>query len=367
MTIRLFSITDYILLLIFAIDLGAYFLESNLLTRYLPFLFGLNFLAFFMIKSIDFVYLALIISIIFLCCMFRNQDSSLNIMSILINVALGFYLYLRPPNQKAIFLFSSTFLLILLMRFYNSSSDIYQIILSGSVNYISVISISASALYYSFVPKQNKPVNLLPAIITFILCVISTGRSGIVSSFLLLLGLILYNYSFDKKSLIKNIAYLSFLIFAIFQIIENFEFLYSSDQPTSVLFRFGFDFDLDGRLLILNEYFSNFSFADFLFGRGNSYITQATGLSIHISYLQWHISLGAFAIPLYALVIFVYFKMLAINKLYFLIMTVLLLRAGTDNIMLTAGFVFGSLLIYFCCVACFPYYSRLKKQFQYIK
>ena len=360
MKIKIVSILDVIALMIFAIDMGAYFFESNFFLRYFPFLLGLNFIIFFAARSKDYIYLSIALTIIFLCCMIWNQDSSLNIASILINISIGFYLYLRNPNSKAILSLMVFFLMILIGRFYINPDDIEQILISGSVNYISVIALSATALYYTFIPEKDAPVNIFPALLTCVICVLSLGRSGTVSSIILLVGLFLYNYKFMKTKLFMNLSYITIFSVAFLMIIEYADLLYSIDNPSSIFFRFGADFTQDGRALILNEYFSNFTFFDFLFGKGNSSIREAVGLSVHISYLQWHISLGAFAIPIYMLVLFANLKMFLINKLYWLIMTVIILRAATDHIMLSAGFVFGPLLIYFCAVVYHPYYLSLK-------
>ena len=54
-------------------------------------------------------------------------------------------------------------------------------------------------------------------------------------------------------------------------------------------------------------------------------------------------------------------KIFAINRLHFVLMTVLLLRAATDHIMLTAGFIFGPLLVYYCMGVYFPQrYSKFR-------
>ena len=356
MKIKIVSILDVIVLMIFAIDMGAYFYESNFFSRYFPFILGLNFIIFIAAQSKGYIYLSIALTIIFFCCMIWNQDTSLNIASILINISIGFYLYLRNPNRKAISFLMIFFLMMLIGRFYISFDDIEQILISGSVNYISVIALSASALYYTFIPEKNARVNIFPALLTCAVCVLSTGRSGTISSIILLVGLFLYNYKFIKTKLLMNLSYIAILLVIFLTIIKYTDVLYSS-----FFYRFSHDYTQDGRTLILIEYFSNFNFFDFLFGKGNSSIREAVGLSVHISYLQWHISLGVFAIPIYALVLFANFKLFLTNKLYWLIMTVLILRAATDHIMLTAGFIFGPLIIYFCSVVCHPYYLKLKK------
>ena len=360
MKVKILSISDVIALMIFTIDMGTYFFESNFFLRYFPFLLGLNFIVIIAVQSKDYIYLSIALLLVFLCCMIRNQDASLNIMSILINLSIGFYLYLRNPNKTAILLLMIFFLMMLVFRFYLSFDDIEQILTSGSVNYISVIALSATALYYTFVPEKNGPVNIFPALLTCFLCVLSTGRSGAVCSIVLLGGLFLYNYKFVRTRVLMNFAYMVILLVTFLTVIEYADVLYAVDNSSSLFFRFGLDYAQDGRALILTEYFSNFSFLDFLFGKGNSAISEAVGLSVHISYLQWHISLGVLAIPVFMLVLFANFKMFRINKLYCLIMTIILMRAATDNVLLTAGFVFGPLIIYFCTIVYHPYYHHLK-------
>jgi len=360
MNIKIVSILDAIALMIFAVDMGTYFFEINFFLRYLPFLLGLNFIVFIAARSKDYINLSIALTIIFLCCMTWNQDTSLNISSILINISLGLYLYLRHPNRKAISFLMIFFLMMLIGRVYISFDDFEQILAGGSVNYVSVIALSACALYYTFNSKKNTPVNIFPALLTCALCVLTTGRSGSVSSIILLVGLFLYNYKFMKRKALTNLSYIAISLTTFLAIIEYSNFLYALDNPSSIFYRFSQIYTDEGRALIIVEYFTNFGFFDFLFGKGNNSIFEATGLSVHISYLQWHISLGVFAILIYVLVLFANFKLFLTNKLYWLIMTVLILRAATDHIMLTAGFIFGPLLIYFCAVVYHPYYLKLK-------
>ena len=83
----------------------------------------------------------------------------------LINISIGFYLYLRNPNRKAISFLMIFFLMMLIGRFYISFGDIEKILTSGSPNYISIIALSGTALYYTFVPERNRTVNILPALV----------------------------------------------------------------------------------------------------------------------------------------------------------------------------------------------------------
>jgi len=291
--------------------------------------------------------------------MLYNQDSSLNIATILINLALGWYIYLNRLGDKVLPILTGLLFLVLSFKFY-TNGGVEGILVSGSQNYISVMVLSMSLLYYTFVPKKNKLVALYPAIAALLFSTLALGRSGIATSLLLVIGVYLYNFSFVKKTKLVTFIYISLALLAIGYIVQYQDILYNVDQPTSLLWRFSFDHNFDGRISILQVYFSDFSLADFFFGRGNGLIKNSLDMSVHISYLQWHISLGFLAIPVYALVLFAYIKLFVINKLYFILMTVLLIRAATDHIMLTAGFIFGPLLVYYCMGVYFPQYSPIK-------
>ena len=343
-----------ILYSIFAIDAVAYMFEANFFTRWAPFFLGLFFLIYIAFRSIEFVFIALVASISFLCCMLYNQDSSMNILTILINLALGWYIYLNRPSDKPLPILIVLLCLSLSFKMYISGGDVERILVSGSQNYISVSILSMSLLYYTFVPKKDELLALYPAIAALLFSILATGRSGIVASLILVIGVYLYNFSFVKKTKLVTFIYLSAAFLAIGCIFQYQDILYNVAEPSSLLWRFSFDHQVDGRMAILQLYFSEFSLADFFYGRGNGLIKNSLDLSVHISYLQWHISLGFLAIPIYALVLFAYIKMFVINRLYFILMTVLLLRAATDHIMLTAGYIFGPLLVYYCMGVYFP-------------
>jgi len=344
---------------IFAIDITAYLFEGNFLTRWAPFFLGLFFLVYISFRSTKFIFIALVASFSFLVSMLYNQDSSLNIVTILINLALGWYIYLNRLGDKVLPILTGLLCLILSFKLY-TNGGVEGVLASGSSNYISVMILSMSLLYYTFVPKKNELVAFYPAIAALLFSILASGRSGIVASLVLVIGVYLYNFIFVKKTKLGAFILMSVAFLAIGYIVQYQDILYNAAEPTSLLWRFSFDHNFDGRISILQVYFSDFSLADFFFGRGNDLIKNSLDLSVHISYLQWHISLGFLAIPVYALVLFAYIKLFVINKLYFILMTVLLIRAATDHIMLTAGFIFGPLLVYYCMVVYFPQYPPIK-------
>lgn len=345
---------ELILYTIFAVDLGAYFFEMNALTRYLPFLLGIPFIYYVASRSIEFILISLSLTFIFILCMLYNQDSSLNIITILINLAIGLYLFTNNPRKNPYLILLVISSLVLGVRYYLDPDNIEFILASGSSNYLSVIFLSLSLLYYTFIPNKNERVILYPAILSVIFSTLATGRSGIAASLFLLIGVFFYNVTYIKKTKFIKCIYLGASLASIYFIVSFADIIYNLDQPSSLLWRFSFGLENDGRLLIFNEYIRNLTFLDFLLGRGNEYVQAGAGMSIHISYLQWHITLGFAAFLIYAIVIVGYLKILHVNKLYFILMSVLLMRASTDHIMLSAGFIFGPLLIYYCMHAFFP-------------
>ena len=124
---------------IFAIDIVAYMFEANFFTRWMPFFLGIFFLIYMTCRSIEFIFIALVLSISFVFCMLYNQDSSMNIMTILINLALGWYIYLNRPSGKPLLILVVLLCLILSLKIYASGGDVERILVSGSQNYVSVL------------------------------------------------------------------------------------------------------------------------------------------------------------------------------------------------------------------------------------
>lgn len=67
-----------------------------------------------------------------------------------------------------------------------------QIYYGSSENAISICSIAVCSLYYTLSEHYKKEIDIFPAILTFIICLLSRGRGGIISSLILLIGVGLY-------------------------------------------------------------------------------------------------------------------------------------------------------------------------------
>ena len=341
-------------------DLCAYFFEPTLVTKLTPFVLGVMVFFYITSHSIEYISLCLFLAIIFITCKLVNQDSSLNLATVLINIALGWYLYLQKPKDGPWTILMSLIFLLLAFRFYTSRGDISNVLLSAGENHISVIALSVSLFYYTLSYKKCRLVSLTPALITLLFSIIATGRSGIICSTFLISGIFLYNLILIKKTGTVNFFYAISGLIVVWLLYINANLLYEISNSSSLLWRFRFDYTTDGRIQILEAYFSDLSVLNFIFGRSSTFISNRVGMSVHISYLQWHISFGFFAFAMYITVGFAYLKMFLVNKVYFILMTVLLIRGATDHVLLTAGFSFGVLLTYFCLISYAPNYDKFR-------
>lgn len=67
-----------------------------------------------------------------------------------------------------------------------------QIYYGSSENAISICTIAVCSLYYSLSEHYKEEIDIFPAVITFIICLLSRGRGGIISSLILLIGVGLF-------------------------------------------------------------------------------------------------------------------------------------------------------------------------------
>lgn len=349
---------DVFVYLVFLSDLFSYFFEPSVVSRWLPFVCGSVVVLYMALRSIKIIYIFLSLTIIFLACKLFNQDSSLNLATVLINLSLGGYIFLRGLDSRFLLISMVLIFASLGFRVYTSGGDAFSVLSSGSKNYISVIALSVVLLYYSMTFRCERLVSVVPAAIALAFCFYAGGRSGILSSAILLLGVFFYNFLLIKKKPSLNFFYAIIGLIVLDQILRNTAFFYDVADPNSLLWRFTMDVGSDGRLKIIQSYIKDMTAMQIIFGRGSDFIQNELGMSVHISYIQWHISFGIFAFLLYAIVLSAYLKMFFINKLYVVLFSVLLIRGSSDHILLTGGFCFGILLVFFCLKSLVPAYQR---------
>lgn len=111
---------------------------------------------------------------------------------------LGFYaaaLYITDSTKK-IKIFNILFWLVcLLFLFYYLSGVSIMEWNNGSYNHLSVLMIFLTSMVYIENYRNDNSLNIIPAIITLIISFYATGRSGIISSSLLVLAIFFSNIS----------------------------------------------------------------------------------------------------------------------------------------------------------------------------
>lgn len=198
-----------------------------------------------------------------------------------------------------------------------------------SRNAISVTMIMPVILVYIAYHQSTKLIPLWPAIMTFIVCVWAIGRSGIISSGLLLIGIIFLKIIQMRKLLFKLAIVFSILLFLLF-IMLNIEDIISNYFPYFKLA----GTDLTGREEIWNHYFNQIKNPMyFVFGGELDSYMMKWDYNYHNSFITLHYQIGIFAIPVMVAIVISLFRYLLNNKLYFLLLLVLILRINTDYLM----------------------------------
>lgn len=217
-----------------------------------------------------------------------------------------------------------------------------------SFNYVSVISIYIASLYYISSVSDGRRITLIPAVIVFLICLAAIGRSGIISSALLLLS-IAFALLRSKSSLAFQVALLGGGIFLLLNagiIIETV-----SEGVDGMLVQFERKgFESLARQFILIEYWDRLDFYTMIFGvdpRAISFAYSAReGMTLHNSYLAMHSTYG-FGFFIIIFVIGLAFWNHLKNRLWLaILMLVILTRSSTDTVLLTSGLFFGVIIMY---------------------
>lgn len=208
-----------------------------------------------------------------------------------------------------------------------------ELFIGFSRNSISVLMILHSILYYISMYQNKIKLSLYPAIVTVVFSFWAIGRSGILSSLLLLVIITVY---IQMKNSSKNfkIIYLTMFLYIVYLVLVTFfydEILSGAFQRT---IRLGL-FD-PHRMMIITEYVNNIknSLGSFFWGVSiyNNDIFSIYDYNLHNSYLRLHAFHGIFGtLIILTLILRSVVKYLKIKEyLYLGLLIVILLRMSTD-------------------------------------
>ena len=267
----------------------------------------------------------------------RNEIQFGALFNLLMGLFIGRYLAISRNSFSIIIL--SPFLILLIFILYKLSINLNpNEIFIRSRNYVSFFLIVTVIPYYFMKIKNNESFSFIPAFFTLILSFYSLGRSGILSSFILFIGVYLaskINYRLKK--------YIGFSI--IILIIISFSFYLINYTTVESIERITNPEDwgeLGGRSSFIENYINNSNLFSFLFGMdtdryeilyiGGSYIPG----HVHSSILNF-ISVTGIASFLFLGYLILKFNFIAKNNFSLsLILLALLFRISTET-----GLLFG--------------------------
>lgn len=211
-------------------------------------------------------------------------------------------------------------------------------ILISSSNYVSILLILHACIYYCSLERNKDVVRILPALACFALSLWAAGRSGIVCSGLLCIGVILlYIKSNSVNERRKRCLYFLIFILIFISVVTEFNVL-SFDTISPYLQKFQTKgIDNSDRIVIWSEYLEDTysSIKYILFGTPIEEVSSAMIFNgnLHNSYLQLHSTHGLVVFAVFFVLLiraFVYY----INNtqyLHVLMLSVLCLRAFFDK------------------------------------
>jgi len=261
----------------------------------------------------------------------------------------------RPEEVPRIFLhiLSSTGIAMILLRgyvyswggyivFYSLVGYFLMLMLVGvhpdsalaftSWNGISMIMLIACISLYIILSMERKKIYLIPALFTLFISIWAIGRSGIVSSFVLLLGLLFVKIR-AKPKYIYTVIICLFITYLFRGVLNMFAIHYIKVGDAT-------DFFVN-RLMVPSvrdkiwmNYFNNLDILRIIFG-ANVFIDpwpdkEILGYNYHNSFISLHAKTGFMGLITMVLIILSLFKFYKINKVFFFLLLVVILRWSTD-------------------------------------
>lgn len=196
---------------------------------------------------------------------------------------------------------------------------------------------------YILLSQENKKIDLKPALITLIISIWAVSRSGILSSLVLLLGLLFVRFRTRKIIGGMILFFIMACLFrdALFSFIMNRPFFrnvidYASTHDVNIL--------ESRRWIFWSNYFNNLDVFRLIFGVNVLEDPWPEGAAMdynyHNSFIHLHLQTGLMGLITIALILFALFKFYRTNKIYFFLLLSFILRASTDFFVFFSRFDF---------------------------
>lgn len=208
-------------------------------------------------------------------------------MFTLLGIWFGYHLSEQGMDRHLAFRLFLIYLVVIVIRFAMTGSG-NQVFITSSRNTISAVLILASVLYYSSF-AEGESIPLLPATVTFLMSCIAQGRGGIISSAVLLLGVVLYDCLCAHTMSFKKVLVLAVFIAVVYLVYTR---CYDLIFKQAMVRLFSENLMDNERIKYGNEYiaFMRTSWKYFLFGVSKNMLPSIMylGGNFHNSYLGLH-------------------------------------------------------------------------------
>jgi hypothetical protein len=222
------------------------------------------------------------------------------------------------------------------------------------VLYLTIVTICVSHIYEN---KDNIIIHLFFPLMTLIISVLALGRSGIITSVLLLLICLSHILIKQKKNIFSLISVVFIISAASYYFVQNLDYI-----QNSFLYKFETKgMGLDERAVVLDLYLNKIDIVSFFYSLPNlDFIFSTQGISLHNSYLNWHYSYGFGAIILVIIILFTLIKLFLKDRFLSFILTTILFRSFSDQVLLSDGILLGLPFMLIFAIYDFSINSKLK-------
>lgn len=208
----------------------------------------------------------------------------------------------------------------------------------GGRNAISIAMLIACITLYIILSRENKKIDLKPALFTLVISIWGVGRSGIASSFVLLLGLLFVRFR-AKIFILSMIIYMIIYLINPYQFQDAlFEFIMEHSFFSNAYYHYLMNkmsiVDMQ-RWIFWSHYFNNLDIFRLIFGfnvlEDPSFVGPGFDLNYHNSFIHLHLQTGFMGLITMALILFALYKYYRTNIVFFFLMLSFILRASTDS------------------------------------
>jgi hypothetical protein len=211
--------------------------------------------------------------------------------------------------------------------------DGYSALEYCSFNGISMVMLLACISLYIILSMENKNIDLKPALFTLIISIWGIGRSGIVSSITLLLGLLFVRLRAKPKYIFNVI--ICILIVSLFYALSMLAMDYSIlGNAIDHYIQRGGNLKDTGRWVMWTNYMNNLDVFRLIFGANVVKDPWPEGeindYNYHNSFINLHLQTGFMGLVTMAIIIFALFKFYRTNQVFFFLLLALIIRSSTD-------------------------------------